>query len=169
MIDVEADGPIPGDYSMVCFGAILVDRKLDKTFYGRMKPISEKWNPEALGISGFTREETLAFPDPLVVMNNFNEWLYKHNVGRPMFISDNNGFDWMFICWYYWHFLGVNPFGHSSTNLGSFYKGVERDFARTFKRLRKTRHSHNPVDDARGNAEAFLTILDRYHVGGCQL
>ena len=26
MIDVEADGPIPGDYSMISFGAVLVDK-----------------------------------------------------------------------------------------------------------------------------------------------
>ncbi len=25
MVDVESDGPIPGDYSMVCFGAIVVE------------------------------------------------------------------------------------------------------------------------------------------------
>jgi hypothetical protein len=25
MVDVESDGPIPGDYSMICFGAILVE------------------------------------------------------------------------------------------------------------------------------------------------
>ena len=24
MVDVEADGPIPGDYSMICFGAVVV-------------------------------------------------------------------------------------------------------------------------------------------------
>ena len=24
MVDVEADGPIPGDYSMICLGAVLV-------------------------------------------------------------------------------------------------------------------------------------------------
>ena len=64
MVDVEADGPIPGDYSMVCFGAIVVEPSLDRTFYGRLKPISEKWIPEALQVSGFTREETLAFDDP---------------------------------------------------------------------------------------------------------
>lgn len=25
MVDIEADGPIPGDYSMVCFGAVIVE------------------------------------------------------------------------------------------------------------------------------------------------
>lgn len=27
-----------------------------------------------------------------------------------------------------------------------------------FKHLRKTRHSHHPVDDAKGNAEALLAM-----------
>jgi hypothetical protein len=31
-----------------------------------------------------------------------------------------------------------------------------------FKHLRKTKHTHNPVDDARGNAEALLRIKDEY-------
>ena len=39
MVDVESDGPIPGDYSMVCFGAIVVS-SLDRTFYGRLKTVS---------------------------------------------------------------------------------------------------------------------------------
>jgi hypothetical protein len=43
MVDIEADGPIPGDYSMVCFGAIVVEPSLDRTFYGRLKPISDQW------------------------------------------------------------------------------------------------------------------------------
>jgi len=41
MIDIEADGPIPGDYSMVSFGAIIVEPSLSKTFYGKLKPISD--------------------------------------------------------------------------------------------------------------------------------
>jgi hypothetical protein len=24
MVDIEADGPIPGDYSMICFGTVIV-------------------------------------------------------------------------------------------------------------------------------------------------
>jgi len=58
--------------------------------------------------------------------------------------------------------LGSNPFGHSSTNLGSLYKGVVRDMFVNFKHLRKTKHTHNPVDDARGNAEALLAIKEHF-------
>ncbi len=164
MVDVESDGPIPGDYSMICFGAVVVDPELDKTFYGKVKPISEKWIPEALKISGFTREETMHFNEPKVVMEEFSEWLEQNSKGRPYFISDNNGYDWQFINWYFHHFTGNNPFGFSSTNLGSLYKGVVKNMHKNFKHLGKTRHTHNPVDDAMGNAEAFLTIKEKYDV-----
>ena len=156
MVDIESDGPIPGDYSMICFGAVIVEPALDRTFYGRLKPISEKWLPDALEISGFTREEVAKFDDPTHVMTQFGEWLKANLEDRPMFVSDNNGFDWQFINWYFHHFLGQNPFGHSSTNLGSLYKGMAKDTSVNFKHLRKTRHTHDPVDDAKGNAEALL-------------
>lgn len=162
MVDVESDGPIPGDFSMISFGAILVNEQLDQTFYGRLKPISEKYIPEALAVSDHTREETLTFEDPETVMRNFKNWITEVSKDRPIFISDNNGFDWMFICWYFHHFLGENPFGFSSQNLGSLYKGIMKDTFTTFKHLRRTTHTHHPVDDAKGNAEALLTIKKEF-------
>ena len=162
MVDVEADGPIPGDYSMICFGAVLVEPSLGKTFYGRLRPISQQWIPEALQVSGFSREATLAFEDPKPVMERFAAWVEAHTTRRPMFIADNNGFDWQFINWYFHHFLGRNPFGHSSSNLGSLYKGVVKDAFASFKHLRRTKHTHHPVDDARGNAEALLQIKEEH-------
>lgn len=164
MMDVEADGPIPGDYSMVSFGAVIVEPSLSRTFYGRLRPVSEKWIPEALAVSGHSREETLAFPPAEQVMAEFKGWLGQNAKGQPRFVSDNNGFDWQFINWYFHHFLGENPFGFSSTNLGSFYKGVTRDFFTNFKHLRKTRHTHHPVDDAKGNAEAMLEIIQQHQI-----
>jgi hypothetical protein len=161
-IDVEADGPIPGDYSMVSFGAVIIEPGLTKTFYGQLKPISEKWISEALAVSGFTREqhETLPeFRDPIIVMKEFKDWLSNNSIGRPFFISDNNGFDWQFINWYFHHFIGENPFGHSSTNLGSLYKGMVKNCFKNFKHLRQTEHTHHPVDDAKGNAEAFQYMI----------
>jgi 3' exoribonuclease, RNase T-like len=158
MVDIESDGPIPGDYSMISFGAVLVDELLDKTFYGKLKPISDQFIPEALAVSGFSRAETLAFEDPKLVMTDFADWIKANCKDQPIFISDNNGFDWMFVCWYFHHFIGKNPFGFSSQNLGSLYKGIEKDMFKTFKYLRKTKHTHHPVDDAKGNAEALLAM-----------
>jgi len=158
MVDVETDGPIPADYSMICFGAIIVDEQLDKTFYGQLKPISDQWVPEALEISGFTRQETLNFQDAETVMEDFRNWISEHSNNQPVFVSDNNGFDWQFMNYYFHHFLKNNPFGYSSTNLGSLYKGLVKDTNKNFKHLRKTVHSHDPVDDVRGNAEALLYL-----------
>jgi hypothetical protein len=158
MVDVEADGPIPGDFSMISFGAVLVEPTLSRTFYGKLRPVSDRWVPEALAVSGFSRDETMSFEDPKKVMERFALWLKENATGRPMFIADNNGFDWQFVNWYFHHFTGKNPFGHSSTNLGSLYKGLVRDTSKNFKHLRKTAHTHHPVDDAKGNAEAFLRM-----------
>ena len=160
MVDIEADGPIPGDHSMVCFGAVLVEPALSHTFYGQLRPISEQWVPEALAVSGFSREDTLGFDDPHEVMARFAAWLGALDKKPLVFIADNNGFDWSFVNWYFWHFLGSNPFGHSSQNLGSLYKGLVRDTTKSFKHLRVTKHTHHPVDDAIGNAEALLRMHD---------
>jgi hypothetical protein len=164
MVDIEADGPAPGLYSMVSFGAVIVRPALDETFYGQVRPISEAWLPNALAISGFTRVQHDTFDDPGQVMARFGRWVTEHGGKRPIFISDNNGFDWSFINYYFHRFLGANPFGHSSQNLGSLYKGVVKDTFANFNHLRTTAHTHHPVDDARGNAEALLRIKHEHDV-----
>ncbi len=97
IVDVEADGPIPAEFSMVCFGAVLFDERLDKSFYGQTHPVSDRFVPEALAVSGFSREQHLTFDDPNSVMEAFAAWLEKHSKDRPVFISDNLAFDWQFI------------------------------------------------------------------------
>ena len=98
-------------------------------------------------------------------MEAFDDWLKTEVTDkgqRPMFVSDNNGFDWQFVNYYFWNFSPYdrNPFGHSSTNLGSLYKGMVKDTKKNFKHLRKTLHNHNPVQDAIGNAEALLHMMN---------
>ena len=66
----------------------------------------------------------------------------------------------MFVAWYFHRFCGRNPLGHSSVNLGSLYKGLVGDMRQSFKHLRRTEHTHDPLDDAIGNAEAMLTMAD---------
>jgi DNA polymerase III epsilon subunit-like protein len=157
VVDVEADGPIPAEFSMVCFGAVLVNERLDETFYGRTRPISERFVPEALAISGFSREQHLTFDDPKAVMEGFADWLAKHAKGRPVFVSDNVAFDWQFINYYFHRFLGRNPFGFSGRRIGDLYAGLLKDVSKAseWKKYRITAHTHHPVDDARGNAEAL--------------
>ena len=84
-MDVEADGPIPGDFSMVALGAVIIEPSLQKTFYARLHPISEKWMPDSLKICGFSREQTLRFERPQSVLRHFAQWLSV--AGGKIFIS----------------------------------------------------------------------------------
>lgn len=159
MVDIESDGPAPGLYSMLSLGVVLVDESLDATFYTEMKPISDEYEKEALAVNGFTREQTMKFKHPEPEMEKLFNFVQKVNgKGRPMFVSDNNGFDWQFVNYYFHKYVGINPFGHSSTNLGSLFKGMRKDMWASFKYLRKTKHTHNALDDAKGNAEALLAM-----------
>lgn len=161
MVDVESDGPIPGDYSMISFGAVSVN-DINKVCYGELKPISQRWSENALKVSGFTREDTMKFPAPIETMMKFERWI-ETNIEKPaVFISDNNGYDWQFINWYFWHFLGHNPFGHTSRNLNDLYKGLVKNMYKNCRHLRKTKHTHNPVDDAIGNVEALYVMRDKW-------
>ncbi len=161
MVDVETDGPIPGDYSMYALGAVVVEDGLKRTFKTYMKPISDNWQPEALAVGGFSRLETMKFAeDASQGMHAFKNWINSLGIKSPIFIADNNGFDWQFVNWYFHHFTGSNPFGFSSQNLNSIYKGLTKDAFASFKHLRKTKHTHDPVDDAMGNAEALLHMIN---------
>ena len=65
-VDIEADGPIPGPFSMLSFGLVVAGRfdgrqfesRLDRpdTFYRELKPISRSFVPEALEVSGLDRD-----------------------------------------------------------------------------------------------------------------
>ena len=59
---------------------------------------------------------------------------------------------------YFHRFTGRNPFGFSGRRIGDLYCGLVRDMSKAteWKQFRRTRHTHDPVDDAKGNAEALL-------------
>jgi DNA polymerase III epsilon subunit-like protein len=162
VVDVESDGPIPAEFSLVCFGAVIFDDLLDKTFYGRTRPTSDRFIPAALAVSGFSREQHLSFDEPKAVMESFASWLVQYTQGHPVFVSDNVAFDWQFINYYFHRYLGRNPFGFSGRRIGDLYAGLVKDASKAteWKKYRVTAHTHNPVDDAKGNAEALRKLKD---------
>jgi len=173
MVDVEADGPCPGMYSMTEIGVVLVDREAIEgtptTFHGYLQPQQFMFEPDALKSIGQVRPEQFRAPftHPTTVMYEFVEWVERVNgKKRPMFISDNNGFDWQFVNYYMHRYTGSNPFGWSSTNLGSLYKGLVKDQYKSFKKYRRTPHDHNPVNDSLGNVEALYVMVDKYGLKG---
>jgi hypothetical protein len=106
----------------------------------------------------------MGFDPPEATMRRFGEWITRTGGKQPTLVSDNVAFDWQFVNWYFHHFLGENPFGYKATDLDSLYHGLSRDMGKNFRRHRKTEHTHNPLDDALGNAEAFLYMRNNMHL-----
>lgn len=170
IVDVEADGKCPGIYSMVSFAAIKVQEDIETapSFRAETAPISEKWIPSALAVSEVTREQHLNFPDQSQAMQNFAKFILENSKPgeRITFLSDNPAFDWQFINYYFVLNDIQNPFGHTARRIGDFCAGLERNWfaGSRWKRKRKTKHSHDPLDDVRGNLEAFIYVCKKNNI-----
>ena len=158
MVDIESDGPIPGEYSMLSLGAAIVNGESTKSFHVNILPISDKFEEERLKFQSLPRENTKDRVSPKEAMEKFDKWIGENVEGKPVFISDNNGYDWMFACWYFWKFIGRNPFRFSSYNLQSLYKGMKKDLGAKIEELRKRKLTHNAEQDAIDNKEIFLKM-----------
>ena len=172
IVDIEADGPIPGVYSMIEIGAVKLTESLSETFHIKLRPISELYMPKILKMLKYSRQDTLNFEHTAThAMFLFERWIKETNTkGSPLFFSDNNGFDYMFTHWYFMKFLEEDPFGHTSRNLQDIFRGQKNDFRnREFKKLRKTPHDHNPVHDAQGNAEVLIHMVQHMGLKGLKV
>ena len=133
-VDCEGYGPAPtlNDETLFEFGA--VDYKSKQSFHGQ----------------DATKE----------TFEKFGLWLNQFP-GRLIFVSDNPAYDWQFINYCFYKFLGRNPFGHSARRISDFYAGMKGNFfdSQSWKKWRVTKHDHNPIHDAPGNIEAFEKIL----------
>ena len=152
-MDCEANGKCPSMGKLTEFGAVAYPSK--STFHGVL--VERVFSVD----SGFRVATGKVFDDK-EVFKKFEKWLLEITEGeRPKFVSDNPAFDWQWINDSFWRNLGRNPFGHSARRIGDFYAGLIGDFtdASSWKRLRVTKHDHNPVHDAMGNLEAFGRLL----------
>lgn len=142
-VDCESAGPCPATGHLTEFGAVTYPGR--RKFHGVLR----------------TRDGREVLNSEFHVFKEFAGWLQVNAPGRPLLVSDNPAFDWQWINDGFHRHLGFNPFGHSARRVGDFYAGLVGDFreASRWKRLRVTKHDHNPVHDALGNLEAFERML----------
>lgn len=162
VVDVEADGRCPGKGSMVCFAVMSVK---DYKFYkGYTAPITGIYDPARLAISGYTREDHMGFRDHSDTIPDFISWLNITNKdrNRPIFVSDNPTFDFMWLEYYLALNNLANPFGWSGRRIGDLFCGLEKDLGYRWKKHRITKHTHNPVDDCKGNVEAIKYLISKF-------
>ena len=116
--DVETDGPIPGVYSMLSIGMAVCGRgdgdgfePLDpelQTFYRELQPISERFEPEALAVSGLDRTRLAAEGGPPErAMGELDAWVREvAGQRKPIFVAYPLGFDWSFAHYYLVRYAG---------------------------------------------------------------
>ena len=160
VIDVESAGPCPGLYPMVSLAAVVVEPGFSRTFKMEVRPRKHEmlYVDEAYKVIGITREQHLSYPHPNEETLRFAEWLESLGDKRLTMWSDNPAYDWQFVNYYLWMYAKRNPLGFSARRIGDLYCGMKGDLRARWKHLRDTPHTHDPLDDARGNAEALMKI-----------
>lgn len=157
-VDVEATGLTPFSGEMTEFGCVHYGSR--KTYHGilfdSMPDPDYPAKPVITGV-GYPQEP---------VMAGLRSWLKTNVKGRPVFVSDNPAYDFMWMAYYLDKNLGENPFGHSGRRISDFWAGIQGNWSNTqkWKQFRKTPHDHNPVNDSMGNVEAFAHIIEVYHL-----
>lgn len=168
-VDIEADGPIPGDYSMTQLGACVVD-STQLNFKRNLKPISDRFVPRANKVSGLNRDWLIRHGDnPKKVMREFRDWVGQVSGDKhPVFVAFNATFDWMFTHWYFEHFGVDDPFGISGLDIKAFYMALigSSSWSETSKKnilpmfKGSSPHTHDALDDAIEQAELFKNLFN---------
>lgn len=178
-VDIEADGPIPGPYSMLSLGAAVAGVQdadgftaadpEERTFYRELRPISEEFVPEALAVSGLDRERLgREGREPAAALTEFTGWVREVSAGsQPVMCGYPASYDWTFLYWYLIRFTGASPFGHSGClDMKTLYAAKAglplRAVAKgTMPRelLSRRRHTHHALDDAVEQAELFANLM----------
>lgn len=180
-VDIEADGPIPGPYSMISFGAAVAGRQDGAsytaadperhTFYRELRPISDQYVPEALAVSGLDRDRLLREgAEPGAAMAEFRAWVREVSAeagAQPVMCGYPASFDWTFLYWYLMCFGGDSPFGHSGClDMKTLYATKARVPLRAAVKGRMPRgllssrpHTHHALDDAVEQAELMNNLM----------
>ena len=172
-VDVETSGPTPGTASLLAIGACLVDRPEEGIRLLLRPDAALAWSDEAEAVHRLSRERLARDGlEPGHAMEQLAAWLERvvPAGSRPVFVSLNAPFDWMFVADYLWRHLGRNPFGISALDLKALYLGRHLDeiddWAATTSDLIRARypiespHTHDALDDAREQAEICRRIRD---------
>ena len=170
---MEADGPIPGPFSMLSFAsaAYTSDKKLIATFSANLELL-----PDAVGDPD-TMEWWKTQPEawkacrknlqaPELAMKQYVKWL-KSLPGKPIFVAYPVTYDFMFVYWYIMKFVGNSPFAHRGLDIRSYAMAIlKKGFLESGKGnipqewFDDLPHTHNALDDAIEQGAWFINMLN---------
>lgn len=172
--DIEADGPIPGAYSMLSFGsaAYRFDKTLIDTFSANLEQLpNAKENPSTME---WWKTQPKAWQacrkdlqKPEVAMKNYLAWL-KKLPGRPVFVGYPASYDFMFVYWYLIYFTSESPFSHSALDIKTYAMAMlKKDYRNSTKKnmpkhwFDDSKHTHQAIDDAIEQGALFCNMLQK--------
>ena len=128
--DVESDGPIPSEYSMLSFGsaAFTLDKEIISTFSANLEflpgakqdePTMQWWSTQKEAWEACRKN----LEEPVLAMKRYVKWL-KSLDGKPVFVGYPAGFDFMYIYWYLIKFAGESPFTYLACDIKSYAQAV---------------------------------------------
>lgn len=171
-VDIETDGPIPGDNSMLSLGAAAFspDGKMLSTFSINFQEMEGSkpdtgtmawWdtNKEAYEI---TRQNVI---DAGEAIGRFVSWVNELG-GKPVFVGYPATFDFMFVYHYIIHFGYASPFSFSALDIKTYACAVMKtEYRQSTKKNMPKRwfsdapHTHVALDDAIEQGQLFISML----------
>jgi len=170
--DVEADGPIPGQNSMLSFASAAFDegKNLLGTFAVNLELLPgakpdpktmEWWKNRAAAWEACRKD--LRSPDEAI--KDYLAWL-KELPGIPVFVGYPVAYDFMFVYWYLIRFTGESPFSHSALDIKTLAMALlKKPYRHCIKKNMPKRwfddlpHSHVALNDAIEQGALFCNML----------
>ena len=180
-LDIEADGPIPGQNSMLSIGAAaftLDSREPIDTFEANLRRLPEAVQDPDTMKWWATQKEAWEYVqrylmDPQDAMMAFREWL-KNLPGKPTFVGYPATYDFMWSHWYLIKFTGEDPMGFSGMDLKTlastlmgvpYHRAVKRNMPKKwFQGCPK--HNHTALQDAIGQGIMFVNMMNDQAIKG---
>jgi len=171
-LDIETNGPIPGDNSMLSFGAAAFtpEGKMIATFYSNLEELSDsRPDPDTMAWWATNKEAyeatRMAPRAPQVAIKDFIDWVNTLG-GKPVIVGYPIFFDYLFVYWYIVHFGYKSPFSFSALDIKSYASSMLKlPYRETTKKNMPKRwfsdkpHTHNGLDDAIEQGELFCNML----------
>lgn len=170
--DVEADGPIPGQNSMLSFAsaAYLANKTLISTFAANLDLLPgavpdprtmEWWKGQPAAWEACRKD----IQPPKHAMKKYLGWL-KGLPGLPVFVGYPAAYDFMFVYWYLMRFTGQSPFSHSALDIKTYAMSLlKKGYRESVKKNMPSQwfdnlsHSHHALDDAIEQGALFCNML----------
>jgi ribonuclease T len=125
---------------------------------------------EALELCNFSLDELrIKGIPPQQAMKKFTDWIAKvSGTRKPVFVAYPVTFDWLFVNYYFYKYIGLNPFGVSGIDIKSVWIGktnakwhsIGIDDIQKSLGLEYLLHIHNVLEDAKAQTIVFKKMID---------